>query len=132
MLENIHFVLDAAPITATSSSSLLSPGFLDGDKGTEALLPPTPRRLGWTNYEHDEREYERGVLLYAAVVGTELERAAAGLGFLELSLSPGAGPISHMLAELSLALTSSTLSLTNDTLHLLHPPRPPSSPPYSF
>ena len=110
------FVLDAAPITATSSSSSLPPpGFLDGDKGTEdmlSLLPSTLRRLSWTNYEHDERDYEHGVRFYTAVVGPQLERAAAGLEFLELSLSAGPGPISHMLTELSLGLTSTTTSTT--------------------
>ena len=110
------FVLDAASITATSSSSSLpSPGLLDGDKGTEdmlSLLPSTLRRLSWTNYEHDERDYEHGVRFYTAVVGPQLERAAAGLEFLELSLSAGPGPISHMLTELSLGLTSTTTSTT--------------------
>jgi hypothetical protein len=110
------FVLDAAPITATSSSSSLPPpGLQDGDTGTEdmlSLLPPTLRRLSWTNYEHDERDYEHGIRFYTAVVGPQLERAAAGLEFLELSLSAGPGPISHMLTELSLGLTSTTTSTT--------------------
>ena len=110
------FVLDAAPITATSSSSSLPPPCLvDEDKGTEdilSLLPPTLRRLSWTNYEHDERDYEYGIQFYTAVVGPQLERTAAGLEFLELSLSAGPGPISHMLTELSLGLTSTTISTT--------------------
>lgn len=109
-------VVDAAPITATSSSSLPPPGLLDEDKGAEdilSLLPPTLRRLSWTNYEHDERDYEHGIRFYTAVVGPQLERAAAGLEFLELSLSAGpGGPISHMLTELSLGLTSTTISTT--------------------
>lgn len=110
-------VLDAPPITATSSSSSSLPprGLLDGDKGTEdmlSLLPPTLRRLSWTNYEHDERDYKHGIRFYNAVVGPQLERAAAGLEFLELSLSAGPGPISHMLTELNLGLTSTTISTT--------------------
>ena len=53
-----------------------------------------------------------------------LERAAAGLEFLRLSLSAGPGPISHMLA-VELGVNQHHLSLTNDTLHLLPAPRPP-------
>ena len=55
--------------------------------------------------------YECGIQFYTAVVSPQLERAAAGLDFLELSLSTGSGPISHMLAELSWVLASTTCPL---------------------
>ena len=45
---------------------------------------------------------------FTAVVGPQLERAAAGLEFLELGLSLGPAPISHMPTELNLELTSTT------------------------
>ena len=94
--------------TTASSSSLPPPGFLDGAGDILTLLPPTLRRLSWTNYEHDEWDYEHGIRFYTAVVGPQLERAAAGLEFLEFSLSARPGPTSYLLTQLSLGLASTT------------------------